>query len=199
MAPAAVYRYFSSQAELISALCVDGYAELGDAMAAAVESHAADPADVRFWAAFHAFRRWALANRNEFALLFGTPIPGFRAETEATGPAAGRVIAIVYTAFDEALREGSADTDGCFSPVDPVPGELGAYFLFGQGGAQGLRRAAIAVNGFCSVLGFLVGEVFGSASRLIGSVDELYAAHLRTVMVGMGFSRERVALLPDLA
>ncbi len=37
------------------------------------------------------------------------------------------------------------------------------------------------------MVGYLVAEVFGSLPRLIGDTEQLYRAHLRAVMFGMGF------------
>jgi hypothetical protein len=61
--------------------------------------------------------------------------------------------------------------------------------LAGQGGGGGLhpRLAGIALNAWASVLGFLTPEIFGSLTRLIADTDELYRAHVHTVMLGMGF------------
>jgi hypothetical protein len=60
--------------------------------------------------------------------------------------------------------------------------------LAGEGGA-GLppRLAGIALTAWASVLGYLILEVFGSLTLLITDTDELYRAHVHTVMLGMGF------------
>jgi hypothetical protein len=42
------------------------------------------------------------------------------------------------------------------------------------------------------VLGYLVAEIFGSLPRLVGDTEQLYRAHLRTVMLGMGFDPTRI-------
>jgi AcrR family transcriptional regulator len=83
----AVYRYFASRDDLLTALIIDGYNGLG---AAAEEAEAAvDRADLvgRFAAVCHAVRDWALANPHEYALLYGTPVPGYRAPEDTIGPA----------------------------------------------------------------------------------------------------------------
>jgi Tetracyclin repressor-like, C-terminal domain len=64
--------------------------------------------------------------------------------------------------------------------------------LAAQGGGGGLppRLAGIALNAWASVLGFLTLEIFGSLTRLIADTDELYRAHVHTVMLGMGFDQD---------
>jgi hypothetical protein len=59
------------------------------------------------------------------------------------------------------------------------------------------RLAGIALNAYASVLGYLVAEVFGSLPRLVPDSDQLYQAHLRTVMLGMGFDPALVSAAAD--
>ena len=47
--------------------------------------------------------------------------------------------------------------------------------------------AGIVLTAWASLLGYLVTEIFGSLTALISDTDTLYQAHVRTVMLGMGF------------
>src|SRR5882757_6546807 len=89
-ASSALYRYFASHEELVSALVIDAYTSLADTVSAARDEAPNDDPARQWWAISHAYRRWALANRADFALVFGTPVPGYQAPEEITGPAAGR-------------------------------------------------------------------------------------------------------------
>jgi len=84
-ASSALFRYFPSQADLISELLADAYAAVAGAVAAAVD--ACPPGDhAGRWAALcYAYREWSLANPAEFALTHGTPVPGYQAPVQATG------------------------------------------------------------------------------------------------------------------
>jgi hypothetical protein len=44
-----------------------------------------------------------------------------------------------------------------------------------------------------SILGYLAMEVFGALPRLIADSDQLFDAHVRTVMLGLGFDPDVVA------
>jgi AcrR family transcriptional regulator len=83
----AVYRYFASRDDLLTALILDGYNSLGAATESA--EAAVERADLagRFAAVCHGVRRWALANPHEFALLYGTPVPGYHAPQDTIVPA----------------------------------------------------------------------------------------------------------------
>ena len=83
----AVYRYFASRDELLTALIVDAYNSLG--AAAETAEAAVDRADLagRFYVACHAIRGWALTNPHEYALTYGSPVPGYAAPQDTIGPA----------------------------------------------------------------------------------------------------------------
>jgi AcrR family transcriptional regulator len=90
----AVYRYFASRDELLTALILDAYNSLGEAAERAeAEVERADLIG-RFEAVCHAVRRWAVANPHEFALTYGTPVPGYAAPQDTVGPAT-RVTAVL--------------------------------------------------------------------------------------------------------
>jgi AcrR family transcriptional regulator len=79
MTAPALYRYFDSHEDLIHHVIADIFTELSDAIAAAIEvAGAASGGDVtdKVVAACRAFRGWALAHKDEFALIFGSPLPG---------------------------------------------------------------------------------------------------------------------------
>lgn len=90
MVSSALYRYFPSRDDLLTALIIDAYDSLGEA---AETVHAAVPAAefTRRWTAVcEAVRGWALAHPHEYALIYGSPVPGYSAPM-TTVPAASRV------------------------------------------------------------------------------------------------------------
>lgn len=72
-----LYHYFDSRDELLTALVIDGHRSLAAAVAEAADATRGRPQAERLWAASNAYRRWALANRPAFLLLYGTPVPGY--------------------------------------------------------------------------------------------------------------------------
>lgn len=72
-----LYHYFDSRDELLTALVIDGHRALAAAVEAAADASRDRPQAERLWAASNAYRRWALANRPAFLLLYGTPVPGY--------------------------------------------------------------------------------------------------------------------------
>ena len=87
MASSAVYRYFPSRDDLLTALIIDAYDALGEA---AEKADAERPrADLlgRWQAACAAVRAWALDHPHEYALVYGSPVPGYAAPEATIGPA----------------------------------------------------------------------------------------------------------------
>ena len=89
MASSAIYRYFPSRDELLTALIIDAYdaigatAERADAKAVSEDR----PAGLRWLLVCRAVRRWALRHPHEFALVYGSPVVGYAAPLDTVEPA----------------------------------------------------------------------------------------------------------------
>jgi AcrR family transcriptional regulator len=79
LGPASLYTYFDSLDDIFTLLLLSSYESLAAATAAAVEAFAGAPPVDRAFAGILAHRRWALAHRNEFNLLFTDILPGYAA------------------------------------------------------------------------------------------------------------------------
>src|SRR5690349_9228706 len=83
MVSSAIYRYFASRDELLTALIIDAYNALG-AAAEAGDAAVANREDLRgrWLAVCNGVRRWALSAPAEYALIYGSPVPGYAAPPE---------------------------------------------------------------------------------------------------------------------
>ncbi|OBG54388.1 TetR family transcriptional regulator [Mycobacterium sp. E1715] len=106
MVSSAVYRYVSSRDELLTLLLVDAYSDLADAVDRARETVGELWSDDVI-AIARATRRWAVAHPSRWALLYGSPVPGYHAPPERTVVAGTRVVA----AFFDAVASGIATGD----------------------------------------------------------------------------------------
>jgi len=116
MVSSAIYRYFPSRDDLLTALIVDSYGALG-AAAERTDAAAPDQDDftARWLAAGRTIRGWAVEHPHEYALLYGSPVPGYRAPQD-TIPAATRVIAVLARVVRDAAAAGALA-----GPADAVP------------------------------------------------------------------------------
>ena len=105
MVSSAVYRYVSSRDELLTLLLVDAYSDLADAV-----DGARDTAD-DLWSddvitIGRAARRWAVAHPAQWALLYGSPVPGYHAPPERTVGAGTRVVGAIFDAIAAGIATG---------------------------------------------------------------------------------------------
>jgi AcrR family transcriptional regulator len=167
MASSAVYRYFPSRDDLLTALIVEAYEAIG---AAAEQAEAAAPrADLRerWRAACRATREWALAHPHEYALVYGSPVPGYAAP-EATVAPASRVGALLCHVVADGVAAGAVESE----PDGPDAGEV---LTPGIAERLGLPPALVprVVTAWSSLYGAISFEVFGQTHNVV-SDDEAY-------------------------
>src|SRR6476620_6777142 len=80
----ALYRYFADRDALLTALITDSFDELAAAIAEARDAVPVGATGARLLAVAEAYRSWARAEPERFALLFGLPVPGYEAPEEGT-------------------------------------------------------------------------------------------------------------------
>ncbi|WP_347108588.1 WHG domain-containing protein [Paenarthrobacter sp. S56] len=176
----AVYRYVENRDELLTLLLIDAYNELGDHVDAAVDAVA--PADFagQFHALGKAVRTWALGEPASYALLFGSPVPGYRAPGERTTVPGTRVIVRLVRIFDSAYRAGALVAE--MAPAVVVPPKLAAD-LARIRGEMGLAApdASLArgVLVWTSLFGAISFEVFGQyGADTFAAREELFEHQL---------------------
>ncbi len=102
----ALYRYFPNLDALITALILDGFNALADALEAAERTLPETEPRAQLRAALLAYRVWALEHPIDFQLIYGNPIPGYEAPREVTVPAAARQLEVLGRITDRAARAG---------------------------------------------------------------------------------------------
>ncbi|BCW73129.1 TetR/AcrR family transcriptional regulator [Arthrobacter sp. NicSoilB8] len=158
----AVYRYVESREELLTLLLIDAYNELGDEVDAAVGAVPEGDFGGRFAALGRAVRDWALREPARYGLLFGSPVPGYRAPAERTTGPGTRVISALMAILDGAFRAGKLSARGLRGPAVAagLAGDLAAIRAeFGLAVPDDLlARGALA---WTSLFGAVSFEVFG--------------------------------------
>ncbi len=125
MVSSAVYRYVANRDELLTLLLVDAYNAQADAVQAAVDAAADQRWSERLLAAAHAFRAWAVAEPSRYALLYGSPVPGYAAPPEVTLEPGTRVVVLLMSLVAEGVARGDVpDRPAPHAPPDPLAGDL---------------------------------------------------------------------------
>jgi AcrR family transcriptional regulator len=99
----ALYRYFATRDDLLTALIVDAYNDLGGFAERAQRRSDSKDSRQQLHAAASAIRTWAKRNPNEYALLYGSPVPGYEAP-QYTVTSAARVAMVLGSIVVEAWR-----------------------------------------------------------------------------------------------
>jgi AcrR family transcriptional regulator len=174
MAPSALYRYVADRDELLTLLIVAAYDSLADTVEEALgKAGSADPL-ARFGIIAGTTRRWALAAPHHYALIYGSPVPDYRAPAERTNTAGTRVPLLLIEVL------GSMDP----APADPraeraLHGMMTDLDVAGSGvGAAMLQRGLIA---WSLVLGAVSVEVFeGFGAEAFTEPDLFFEAVLES-------------------
>ncbi|TRW82341.1 TetR/AcrR family transcriptional regulator [Mycolicibacterium sp. 018/SC-01/001] len=158
MVSSAVYRYVASRDELLTLLLIELYTELADAVDRA---HRAAPPDWReqLSAVAHTARTWALGQPACWALLYGSPVPGYHAPADRTVTPGTRVIGTLFGIVDAAVTGGAIASSKVPAP-EPLSSDfrrLAVEFGVGLDDAT-LARCFLL---WASLVGAISLEVFG--------------------------------------
>jgi AcrR family transcriptional regulator len=189
MVSSALYRYFASRDELLTALIVDAYDAVGEAAERADRSLAAEDISRRWHAVASAIRSWALANPHEYALLYGSPVPGYAAPALTIGPAS-RVTLVLAGIVADAARFGMLLEAPPRSALGPAlrteAGQIAATAMPGVGPMATIR----AVIAWTMLFGIVSFEVFGHLKGVIQSLDATFDVAVEEIAAFVGLPAE---------
>lgn len=172
MVSSALYRYFPSRDELLTALIIDAYDALGEAAEAALTATVDGEPAQRWRAVCRAVRAWALAHPHEYALIYGSPVPGYQAPQATTGPAARVGLALIAILRDAHEAGDLRETVG---PAAPAPVRDDARRLADE---LGVDLPAPTLAGLTATWAQLFGlvnfEVFGQFNHVVEARDEFF-------------------------
>jgi AcrR family transcriptional regulator len=196
----ALYRYFRSRDELLTALIVDAYDDLADALDAAASGHPEEADRDRWVAVCTVMRDWARAQPHRFALIYGSPVPGYRAPADTVAPAERVMTALtgpVQAAAATGRLWGLDGLDHQMGVADPgLSAQLAdvATLLGPDVPAPVLARL---VGAFGQVVGMVNLELGGHFVGGFEPADALFHHTVRTLAADLGLERRGEAFLLD--
>jgi AcrR family transcriptional regulator len=176
MASSAIYRYVASRDELLTLLIVAGYDRLGETLERAGDDLAGR---AQWLARGEALRTWAHANPHEYALLYGSPVPGYAAPPDTIDPASR-----VYAALAEPLR--GVSTAG--RAVDAHLAADGAAIVGGLGLDLAPEVGLALVQAWAGLFGLVSLELFGHTHNVITDHAGFFTHHLESLADGLGLA-----------
>jgi len=184
MVSSAVYRYFPSRDELLTALIVDAYTAIAEAAEAAEAAVRRSDLAGRWLAIARATRRWAVRHPHEHALIFGSPVPGYQAPADTIDPAA-RIPLLVLAVLDDAAaagREPAAAGTAMPRPLRPDFTRLRAQL----GSVLSDRYLARAVLAWAELVGLVNFELFGHLHNVITDYEAHFDYQARSIGHDLG-------------
>ena len=170
----ALYRYFASRDELLTALVIDAYHDLAAALQAAAGPQADTEPNARFEALARAYRSWALAQPHRYRLLFGPPLPGYDAHAQRIVAASQEVMNPLLSVLRELGGRTAPD------PPQPLASQLAAWV---QAHDPGIDRATAlrAVLIWSCLHGLVSLEIAGNFASMGIDADQIFEAQLATL------------------
>lgn len=171
MVSSAVYRYYPSRDELLTALIIDAYDAVGRAAEEADAGCRRADLFGRAMATARGIRSWAKANPQEYALLYGSPVPGYAAPADTIDPAAR--VALVMTGI---LVDGVASGVLVSEPIKTtrvVRSDLGRLRAEVAAGVPDSVLSA-GLLAWSSVFGSITFELFGHFDGVISDADGFF-------------------------
>ncbi|MEU7034573.1 TetR/AcrR family transcriptional regulator [Streptomyces sp. NPDC046237] len=173
MVSSALYRYFPSRDDLLTALIVDAYDAVGAAAEQALTAAGPRGTDhlARWTTVCRAVRTWALSHPHEYALIYGSPVPGYSAPQDTVGPASRVALVLIGIVRD------AYTTDGIAPP--PVPEGLRPEAErmaadFAPDLPPALAVAMVAV--WSQLFGLVSFEVFGQFNRVVEDREAFFTS-----------------------
>ncbi|MGB7981540.1 MAG: TetR-like C-terminal domain-containing protein [Candidatus Nanopelagicales bacterium] len=193
MVSSAMYRYVPNRDALLTMLIIDAY----DAVGAAVEEadRACARADYvsRIEAVSRAVRDWAHQNPHAYALIYGSPVPGYAAPEDTIAPATRVPVVLLSILMDLTSARAALGLEP-LSPDAPsaeVVASLGPMTAFTGGQvSQDLLLRGLASWG--TLLGTISLELFGHLHNVVEEDPALRSAffdhQMRQVAAGLGLA-----------
>lgn len=177
MASSAIYRYFPSREALLTALIIDAYNTVGERVEQADAACSRDDFEGRWVVIGNAVRAWAKANPHEYALIYGSPVPGYAAPADTIVPATRATLVMLQLLADAVAVNGAPEDT--IEIAEPLCSELAAMESFTDGSVPP-AAAAIGLAAWAEMVGMISLELFGHFENVIHDRDAFYDLAMRS-------------------
>ncbi|MEQ4724962.1 TetR/AcrR family transcriptional regulator [Nonomuraea sp. B19D2] len=185
MVSSAIYRYFPSRDDLLTTLIIDGYNALGEAVERADAACPQDDFPRRWMTICHAVRDWAVAHPHEYALLYGSPVPGYQAPQD-TVAARVRDVTVLGRLISDAWRAGTIRPPAD-SPAEELTSEAAALRDLMPGVPDSVLWRG--VSAWTALYGWVNFEVFGQFNNTIEDRRAVFEHSMRLAASTIGLAQ----------
>jgi AcrR family transcriptional regulator len=170
----AIYRYFPSRDALLTALIIESYDELGDRVETSVRATVDRPPLERWVDAALTIRRWAMENPHDYALVYGSPVPGYAAPSDTVDPGVRASRALVSIVRD-AITAGTIDPARAGDPTISAATATALDALQSALGVEARHAVLLAViAAWTQLFGLISFELFGQTHGLTDDHEAMF-------------------------
>lgn len=175
----AIYHYYPSLDDLITALIMDAFNDLAVWMETARANTSSANCTPKIEAMLFAYRQWAIEHPVDFQLIYGNPIPGYQAPLEITGPLARRPFMGLFELYAQALETGEMVLP---EEYQPAPQSIRDYLKTWRE-SSGIdvpdELVCLLMVGWARIHGLVMLELFQHLQPVVGDVGALYEYEVR--------------------
>lgn len=169
----ALYRYFSNRDALVTELIQIAYQSLQNHLHNERQTHSQESYRQQLLVIGRGYRQWGLTHPEDYALIFGTPIPGYKAPPEHTVPLARSSLGVLVDVLRDGVETGEFSLP---ATVSQLSDELASDPSVDSNMA-GIIHAALDLWGHVHGLTSL--ELFNHLQPLIKDLDEMFEIALQ--------------------
>jgi AcrR family transcriptional regulator len=175
----AIYRYFPSRDALLTALIIEAYDSLGERVERSVAATDGRPPLERWVAAACEIRAWAVDHPHDYALVYGSPVPGYVAPDDTIAPGTRPTRALASIAVHAISRD-----IGPFSDAT----RLAAIRIRSALGFDAPDDVVVAVvAAWTQLFGLISFELFGQLVGLSDDPEAVFRDAVATTAQRLGF------------
>jgi AcrR family transcriptional regulator len=182
----ALYRYFPTHDDLITALVIEGFTGLAEAVEAARDAHSHLSLREQLRVVLLAYRQWAVDHPVDFQLIYGSPIPGYHAPAEVTVPIVVRGFTVIVGLIEALYQSGQLTRETVYHHIPPIT----QHYLHERIARDQYPVSDVAmymgIVGWGQLHGIIMLELFGHLGPVVGDLDAYYAGQVESLLVSMG-------------
>lgn len=177
----AIYNYYPSRDDLVTALIVDAFTSLAEAQEASITGLAQNRRAVRLSALGLAYREWAVTYPQRYHLIFGTPIPNYTAPEEVTQPAAAQALIPLIQAIQDLASAGELRTERLADMSPKLESMLGTWSKFAGGFDHEVLYLALVI--WSRVHGLVMLEITHQIPSFFDDPEEVYRQEIKNLLI----------------
>jgi AcrR family transcriptional regulator len=187
----ALYRYYASRDDLVTALILDAFNDLADTLEQAAAQFSDEVYGPRLLTVIIAYRQWAMEHPIDFQLIYGNPIPGYHAPSQVTAPASARSFTVILGILARAYTAGA---------LKPQPEQVRAAAQMSlalpeleAGLSPSLPKIILylGIIGWYRIHGIIMLELFHHIQGVVNDTQAFYQHEVELLLKGMGLDLEQ--------